>query len=220
MSDIRDMFLEPGYYFGFRMDVGEDTAKKMFFKIDGFTYTRYLFTLKSTLAAVTASTFTEVKETNGKKPVEPAKENIMNHCYWGVTPAYVRVWRQYEGINVGDLKQSIGTPSSTTKCGYIKGHQSPLDFPSRVTEFLGIHDLNVYFNAVNMNPTGGSAVDVKMEFHIGKMRVEAVTDRDKIHKFLHDRSRYYPFTVGSLEIPVSAPAWLKTIYDNHYKGVR
>ena len=219
MEDIRNMFLEPDYYFGFRMKFGS-VIRRLYWQIKEWEFTQYKFALATALAVQTASGWTEIMESSGSKYVlEPSVQQVMHQVFWGVNPHNLRIWRRYADKPVGDLKATSDSPAVATKGGFIRGLESPLTIPSRVTETLHMKDLHVSYNAVNMNATGGSTQNVNMNFYIGIMLVEPVTDKGLIRDFDRGKRRVHPFTVGSVASPAEAPSWLNDIYVAHYQGV-
>jgi len=92
-----------------------------------------------TLAVALTTTGTgwdEIVDAAGRYLLEPEYENLVFHCFYGISPAYAWVYRRYPAnVDRGSL---IGTREVGGKVGAISGYDSKYNNPSPETEFFTV----------------------------------------------------------------------------------
>mgnify|MGYP001568499952 CR=1 FL=1 len=126
------------------------------------------FSLGAATGLATAGTgWNLVQDSSNNKYLEPDYDNIVYQIFYGISPSYARVYRQYpSGTDRGNL---FGVRTVGSQVGYVNGIASPLRGPSVRTEFLTVKGAAPAFNGY-IPYAEPSSVNVVMSFYITKTR--------------------------------------------------
>ena len=105
----------------------------------------YEHSLGTANAMATAGTDWDlVEDSSSNKLLDPELDHLVHQVFWGVTPSYARVYRQYpSAVDRGSLR---GTRTVGGAVGYIDGYASPLQSPSPLTETMVVKGHYPAFN--------------------------------------------------------------------------
>lgn len=144
--DVTARLHEVGDIVALKMRRGSDVVLA-YFKIDTVERPNDLRdkSLGSATGLAAAGTgWSEVEDSDGDEILEPEDEEILNQVFYGISPSYARVYRQFpSGVDRGSL---LGTRVvGTDAIGFIDGVMSPYLYPSAVSEFHNIMGIRPAF---------------------------------------------------------------------------
>ena len=204
----RELFVQPGHNFGILTRIGT-VYRKAFFRVIALEETKISnFSLGSITSGGNASTWTAIENANGDKLTVPESQDIINHCFVGVTPGSVRVYSQYPRGNI--IKQVLGQvePSDSTarNYGWFDGLESPYRQPQKISEFVTLFEVeSPYYNCYNPM---SSTETVLLNFVMGKYLVEFIDDVELIKDLVSSKRRTTYLSFGGIERGIGAPSWL------------
>lgn len=202
---ITDRFHDVGHIIALKMLEGS-TVKLYPFRIEVVEYpnNRAEFSIGSAAALATAGTgWNTIQDASNRFILEPEFSEVIYQGFYGITPSYARVYRQYpSGVDRGSL---VGTRNpGVDPIGYISGDMSPGLWPSPITEFYSVRGQHPAFYGYHPYARP-SSITVRLNFYItvyGVSCVEGMSSADillKAHKII---------TMGG-RILMQAPGWMR-----------
>lgn len=133
------------------------------------------YSLGAASALATAGTgWNEILDSSSYKHLEPEFEEILYQAFYGITPSFARVYRQFpSGRDLGSLRGTrvVGTDP----IGFVDGLISPYKHPSPVTEFYNIK--GTYPAFFGYHPYAEpSSITVRMNFFISTYGITSIGD--------------------------------------------
>lgn len=165
-------------------NVGEIIALKMLegskavlypFRIEAVEYpnNRPDFSIGSATALATAGTgWNTIQDASNRYILEPEFAEVLYQGFYGITPSYARVYRQYpSGVDRGNL---VGTRNpGVDPIGYISGDMSPGLWPSPITEFYSVRGQHPAFYGYHPYARP-SSITVRINFYIAMYGITCV----------------------------------------------
>jgi len=165
------------------------------------------FSIGSASAQAAAGTgWNAIQDSSSANYLEPPDENVLYQCFYGITPSYARIYRQFPAsVDRGSLR---GTRTVGGAVGYIDGSSSPYRAPSAMTEFHTVKELNPNF--YGYHPYGRPAtITIRLYFYIAKYQVRNISAiiRELVPDPA-DQAQLPVYTIGGIQL-VNAPDWLR-----------
>ena len=154
----------------------EGNSVKLYpFRIETVEYPndRYEFSIGSATALATGGTgWNTIQDASNRFILEPEFAEVIYQCFYGITPSYARVYRQYpSGVDRGSL---VGTRNpGVDPIGYISGDMSPGLWPSPITEFYSIRGQHPAFYGYHPYARP-SSITIRMNFYIAMYGVSCI----------------------------------------------
>lgn len=203
-ANHEDAFLEQGYYFALCFREGWLVARVV---NKGWTNIQP-WSLGAVAAGANLAAYDEVQDANARHYLEPFKNEIVYHTFWGVTPGTARIkWQLPSGQDIGNTR---GTNRSLTdNTGFIDGGESPFNGPfSLATEIFTVKERYPAFQVYN--PTGDAMINVMLRFAQRQYSYQVITEKPLIKDLLTGTRRIKKFTMGTADpLPMTIPQWLQ-----------
>jgi len=143
-----------------------------------------------------------IQNTASANWLEPEDERTLYQIWYGITPSYARIYRQYPGgTDRGSLR---GTRAVGSANGFIDGTDTPYRYPSPRTMFHTVKGLNPNFNGYHPYAIPATTPNIYLWFYVMKYQVRNITGEMTAEK----ETRQQVFTVGGIQPLVTAPTWL------------
>ena len=165
-AEIANRIYKEGFIVALQFSVGPK-AELFPLRIDAAEYPNNLYDFSLTTAASLATAGTgwrTIQDSSNRYLLEPENNGVLHQVYYGITPSYARVYRQYpSGVDRGSL---VGTRNpGVDAVGYIDGVLSPYRYPSAITETHIVRGQRPAF--YGYHPYGAPAsITVRMNFYI------------------------------------------------------
>lgn len=150
--------------------------------------------------AVAGTGYNEIEDASGNNYLESPNENELYQSWWGVTPSYARIYRQFPGgVNRGSLitDRAIGG-----QIGWIDGAMAPYREPSPITMMHTMKGLNAQFLGYHPRARPAS-ITVYMYFWIARFIVERITPTPE------QLAQAKVYTPGGARPLIAAPLWVE-----------
>lgn len=165
------------------------------------------WSLGAVVAGGSLAAYNEIQDANANHYLEPFKEEIIYHSFWGVTPAPARIKLQYPTrVDLGSMLES--PRSLIDNVGFIDGYKSPFWGPySPATEIFTISER--YPGVQVNNPVADPMPNVMLNVDQRQYSYEVITDKALITDMLIGNRRVKKYTMGVADpLPMTAPKWL------------
>lgn len=144
----------------------------------------------------------EIENSSGDEYPEPEEEEVLFQAFYGISPSYARLYRQYpSGTDRGSILRT--RVPGTDAIGYLDGVDTPFLHPSPVSEFYTIKGLWPAFYGYHPYAEPAS-ITVFLNLYIATYAVtnlgNSVTEEEK--------KRAKIVTMGGRTL-VQAPQWLR-----------
>ena len=202
---ITDRFHDIGHIIALKMLEG--SAVKLYpFRIEAVEYpnNRAEFSIGAATALAAAGTgWNTIQDASNRFILEPEFAEVIYQGFYGITPSYARVYRQYpSGVDRGSL---VGTRNpGVDPIGYISGDMSPGLWPSPITEFYSVRGQHPAFYGYHPYARP-SSITIRMNFYItvyGVSCIEGMTEAEilaQAHRII---------TLGGRTL-MQAPGWMR-----------
>ena len=162
-----------------------------------------------TAAADNLSAWNEIIDANTRRYLMPPEEKWIYHSFYGVNKPKARIFFQYptrqDRGNLVAVQRTI-----TGDVGYIDGEMSPFDGPFSVkSQLFTVHELYPAFQCYN--PLNDDMDEVMLNFDIMRYSYLIIKNRDLIRDILTLKRPGRLHTVGGIDTPAAAPAWLSNL---------
>lgn len=209
-------YLEQGYYFALAFNEGWFIGRV----INRSWSNLEPWSLGAVASLGNLTAYDEVQDTSSRHYLEPQKEEIIYHTFWGVTPATARIkWQHESRKDLGSMLAINRTLQDNV--GFIDGYESPYFGPfSPATEIFTIKDRYPAFQV--LNPTGDNMPNVMLHFDQRQYTYSIVTDKALVKDLLVGNRRVKKYTLGNADPqPMTIPQWLQNrIGDDMLKYTR
>jgi len=199
------MFLHEGDIISLKMLDGNDT-KLYPFQVESReapnNYTE--FSLGSATALAQAGTgWNTIQDSSNRYILEPEYTGVIYQVFYGISPSYARVYRQYpSGVDRGSL---TGTRNpGADPIGYVSGDQSPLLQPSPTTELFTVRGQHPAYYGYHPYARPATA-NIKMTFYIVSYAVNGVRTDDQ-QWIMNNSERIVSMGGRTL---MAAPGWVR-----------
>lgn len=162
------------------------------------------FSLGAATALASAGTgWDTIQDSSNRYILEPEYSGIVYQIFYGITPSYARLYRQYpSGVDRGSL---VGTRNpGVDPIGYVSGDMSPLLSPSPITEFFTVRGQHPAFYGYHPYARP-SSVTIRMTFYIVSYGVSGIKGADP--SWVMGQARRV-ITMGGRTL-MQAPGWLR-----------
>jgi len=198
-----DLFLKQGYYLALQFNTGWVVTR-----ITGREWANLRpFSVGAVAANGTLAAWNQVLDVSGMHYLDPPKDSLIYHCFWGINTPNARVYTQFPTM------RDIGSLTSVTRAvagdvGYVPGEDSPFSGPfSLNTELFTVHERYPAFQIANV--TGDAFANVTFNFGVMKYTYQVIKDRNLITKLLVGDQRGRKHTMGGVDpSPTTVPKWL------------
>lgn len=165
------------------------------------------WSLGAVLAGGNLAAYSEIQDANANHYLEPPKDQLIYHSFWGVTPTPARIKVQFPTrVDIGSM---LEIPRSLTDpVGYIDGYKSPFWGPySLATELFTISERYPGFQV--LNPVADAMANVMLNIDQRQYTYEVITDKALIADMLIGNRRVKKYTMGPADpLAMSIPNWL------------
>lgn len=195
-------FLDQGWYFalGFREGwfVGRVVQKTW--------ATMFPWALGPLAAGGNLAAFDEIQDNSQRHFLEPYKEDIIYHTFWGVTPSQAQIkWEYPVRTPLGSMLNIART--LTDNVGIIDGHMSPFWGPfSSASELFTVKDQYPDFQAYN--PTSDPIANVQLAFEQRQYTYQVIKEPTLIKELLVGNRKVTKYTMGTVPLQLETPGWL------------
>ncbi len=164
-----------------------------------------------TVAALSnLSSYNEIQDARNRHYLEPYKQELIYHSFWGVTPSPARIKVQFPPRkNLGSMLAT--DRSDTDDVGYISGYKSPFRGPfSKDTEVFTVKD--TYPAVQAYNPLNDSMYNVMLNVDQRQYTYEIIKDKGLVKDMLIGTVRVKKYTMGTAyPLPQGMPKWLQEL---------
>ena len=202
---ITDRFHNVGDLIALKMLEGSK-VKLYPFRIESLEYpnNRPEFSIGSATALATAGTgWNTIQDASSRYILEPEFAEVLYQGFYGITPSYARVYRQYpSGVDRGNL---VGTRNpGVDPIGFISGDMSPGLWPSPITEFYSVRGQHPAFYGYHPYARPGT-VTIRMNFYISMYGITCVAGMTG-EQILQKAKKI--ITLGGRTL-MQAPGWMR-----------
>ncbi len=201
-----DYYLDQGWYFALSFNEGWFVGRV----VDRMWSNLEPWALGPVASLGNLAAYDDVEDTNARRYLDPFKEEIIYHTFWGITPASARIkWQN-------PIRQDLGSMLDKTRAlndqvGFIDGYKSPFHGPfSTATELFTVKERYPAFNV--LNPTGDAMPNVMLNFDQRQYTYTVVRDKTAVKDLLVGNRRVKKFTMGTADPqPMKMPLWLMNL---------
>jgi hypothetical protein len=198
-----ESFLEQGYFFALSFLQGWLVGRV----VDKTWANLQPWSLGALAAGANLALYDEVQDNLNRHYLEPPKEGIIYHTFWGVTPTPTRIYVQYPVRT--DIGSMLPIPRNVIgDVGYIDGRKSPFWGPyAPETEMFTIKDQYPAF--MPFNAQADAIGNVMLNFDQRQYTYSIIKDRALIKSLLVGSQRVKKYTMGPVVSGMDIPNWLQ-----------
>jgi hypothetical protein len=168
------------------------------------------WSLGSVAALSNLSDYDEIEDAHDRHYLEPYRQELIYHTFWGVTPTPARIKVQFPPRK--DLGSMLATSRTLSdNVGYIDGYKSPFRGPfAKDTEVITV--LDSYPAVQAYNPLNDAMYNVMLNIDQMQYTYVIIKDRALIKDMLIGPVRVKKFTMGTAyPLPMNMPKWLQDL---------